>query len=221
MRMRGRGKKGLGNNYTLARAKDWNLQKMLKCNYKPQYERSKAKPWILNENHLTRRGTMELEAAIDTAAVTVGLTALKPLQREAIRSFTSGNDVFVSLPTGYGKSFCFVLLPLVFDRMLGRSGSIVLCISPLTSLMMEQQAKFTTLGLCCEFVGELQQDVESMSNVQKGLVQLLYISPESLLSNPQWREMLRLPVYQERMVALVIDEAHCIVTWYMTVTSII
>ena len=155
---------------------------------------------------------MDMEVAIDSAVEAVGLEALKPLQREAIRLFTRGHDVFVSLPTGYGKSYCFVLLPLVFDRMLGRSGSIVVCIlSPLTSLMMEQRAKYTAKGLCSEFVGELQQDVESMVNIRKGLVQLLFISPESLL-----REMLQLPVYQERMVALVVDEAHCVVMWYVT-----
>ena len=43
--------------------------------------------------------------------------------------------------------FCFVLLPLVFDRILGRSGSIVLCVSPLTSLMMEQRGKYGKLGI--------------------------------------------------------------------------
>ena len=79
--------------------------------------------------------------------------------KQYIHSFITGNDVFVSLPTGYGKSFCFVLLALVFDCILGRSGSIVLCISPLTSLMMEQWEKYTVLGLTCKFVGKLQRDV--------------------------------------------------------------
>ena len=158
---------------------------------------------------------MDIEDAIDSAVKAVGLNALKPLQSEVIRSFTEGNDVFVSLPTGYGKSFCFVLLPLVFDRLLGRSGSIILCISPLTSLMLEQRNKFTMQGVSCEFVGELLQDVESMTNVRKGLVQLLFISPESLLSNPRWREMLLLPVYQEKVVALIVDEAHCIAMWWV------
>jgi len=161
---------------------------------------------------------MEVDAAIDSAARSVGLPALKPTQREAIRAFASGRDVFVALPTGHGKSFCFVLLPLVFDRILGRSGSIVLCVSPLTSLMMEQRSKYGKLGISFEFVGELQQDIESMNSVQKGLVQLLFVSPESLISNPQWREMLRLQVYQERTVALVVDEAHCIAMWYVTLT---
>ena len=158
---------------------------------------------------------MELEAAIDSAVEAIGLTALKPLQRQAVKSFCTGHDVFVCLPTGYGKSYCFVLFPLVFDRVLGRNGSIVLCVSPLTSLMMEQRSKYTTQGVCSEFVGELQQDIEAMTNIRKGLVQLLFISPESLLSNPQWREMLLLPVYQERVVALVVDKAHCITMWYV------
>ena len=100
--------------------------------------------------------------------------------------------------------------------VLGRSGSIVLCISPLTSLMMEQRSKFSKLGLCCEYVGQPQQDMESMANVQKGYVQLLFASPESILCNPQWRDLLHLPIYQENIVAVVVDEAHCIAlfaTW--------
>ena len=76
---------------------------------------------------------MEVEAAIDSAARSLGLQALNPTQREAIRTFASGRDVFVALHTG---QFCFVLLPLVLDRILGCSGSIMLCVSPLTSLMM-------------------------------------------------------------------------------------
>ena len=54
----------------------------------------------------------------------VGIEALKPLQREAIRTFALGRDVFVCLPTGFGKSLCYALLPLVFDRLRGRKGSI-------------------------------------------------------------------------------------------------
>ena len=110
-----------------------------------------------------------MDAAIHFAAHKVGLGALKPKQVEVIKAFASGSDVFVSLPTGYGKSFCYVLLPLVFDQLLGRSGSIVLCISPLTSLMMEQRSKFSKLGLCCEYVGQLQQDMESMAKRPEGL----------------------------------------------------
>ena len=67
-----------------------------------------------------------MESAIDSAVSKVGLETFEAEAREAIAAFVSGNDVFVSLPTGYGKSFSYVLLPLVFDELLQRSGSIVL-----------------------------------------------------------------------------------------------
>ena len=47
----------------------------------------------------------------------------------------------------------------------------------------------------------------------RGEYQLLYASPEAILVVPQWREMLRSTVYEENIVALVVDEAHCISTW--------
>ena len=78
-----------------------------------------------------------VDAAIDH---TIGIVALKPLQREAV--FTLGRDVFVSLPTGFGKSLCYAFLPLVFDSLRGRIGSIALCVSPLMTLMMEQRSKW-------------------------------------------------------------------------------
>lgn len=40
---------------------------------------------------------------------------LKEKQLEAILEFLLGKDVFVSLPTGYGKSLIYEILPLVFD----------------------------------------------------------------------------------------------------------
>ena len=46
--------------------------------------------------------------------------ALRDKQHEAIRSFCTGRDVFVSLPTGYGKTLIFAMLPLVFDKLKGR-----------------------------------------------------------------------------------------------------
>ena len=50
---------------------------------------------------------------LDSAASKLGISSLKDKQREAITSFVDGDDVFVSLPTGYGKSLCYTLLPLV------------------------------------------------------------------------------------------------------------
>ncbi len=52
----------------------------------------------------------------------------------------------------------------------GTDGSIVVCISPLTSLMMDQQAKFTPCGVVAEFVGEMQEDPSIIKSVLQGKV---------------------------------------------------
>ena len=156
-----------------------------------------------------------LEDALRFACSVVGISQLKSQQKEAIQAFAQGHDVFVSLPTGFGKSLCYALLPLVFDHLLHRCAgtSIVLVLSPLTALMLEQRNKFVLKGISAEFVGELQTDLHCMNAVKEGKVQLVYISPESLLLNPQWREMLLSKPYQENLVGVAVDEAHCIVQW--------
>ena len=110
----------------------------------------------------------DIERAIDTAMRKAEIRELKKEQRSAIHDFVSARDVFVSLPTGYGKSFCYALLPAVFDELRGSIGtSIVICVSPLTALMMEQRNKFIMRGISTEFV-ELQQDVDAMESVKSG-----------------------------------------------------
>jgi len=49
--------------------------------------------------------------AVSSAALQVGYKQLKHKQNEAVKEFVSGRDVFVSLPTGSGKSLCYVVLP--------------------------------------------------------------------------------------------------------------
>ena len=82
--------------------------------------------------------------------------------------------------------------------------------SPLTALIMDQRNKFTVCGKPTEFIGELQLALEG---TKKGNIKLLFMIPESLLRNSQWREMLLSPIYQRKLVALAVDEAHCIVQW--------
>ena len=103
---------------------------------------------------MARYAKENVDAAIDFATETAGLRSLKKEQREAIHAFTSGKDVFVALPTGYGKSYCYALLPLVFDKLRSsEKPSIVICVSPLTALMMQQRDKFCIKGISSEFVG--------------------------------------------------------------------
>ena len=68
---------------------------------------------------------------------------LKPEQEAALLSFLGGRDVFVSLPTGYGKSLSYAALPAAFDSLRNApSKSIILVVSPLIALMKDQVATY-------------------------------------------------------------------------------
>lgn len=69
--------------------------------------------------------------------------SLKEEQRRAVRHIFDGEDTFVWLPTGFGKSICYECLPFLFDFTFGRTYSVsdrslVIVISPLRSLMINQ-----------------------------------------------------------------------------------
>ena len=80
--------------------------------------------------------------------------SLKVEQRAAMKAIYDGRDVFVWLPTGYGKSVCYQALPFLMDFKRGlmdtEKHSAVLVISPLVALMIDQVKSlrkiFTTRG---------------------------------------------------------------------------
>ena len=73
----------------------------------------------------------------------LGYTAPRTEQVQAVEKFVSGCDVFVSLPTGGGKSLCYACLPLVYDTLKRvQQQSIVIVVSPLNTLMQDQVASF-------------------------------------------------------------------------------
>ena len=78
--------------------------------------------------------------------------------------------------------------------------------------MNEQQKKLLDRSIRAEFVEEAQLDTAVVKRVLEGDLQLLYISPENLLNNNKYRSMLLSPQYAKGMVALVVDEAHCVKT---------
>ena len=68
-------------------------------------------------------------------ASALGISTLKSQQSEAIFQFLHGRD---ALPTGYGKSLCYMALPWIFDRLRGVTNqSVVLVVSPLVALMAD------------------------------------------------------------------------------------
>ena len=150
---------------------------------------------------------------VDEVAKEFGFT-LKEKQKEVISAFISGNDVFCCLPTGYGKSLCYSILPKVYDRIRNVKGlSIVLCVSPLVALMMDQKKKCIEIGISAEFISETHCDIERVRGIKEGTSQLIFMSPESLLNNRRWRDVLLSRVFTDNLVCIAIDEAHCVPKW--------
>ena len=79
--------------------------------------------------------------------------------------------------------------------------------------MMEQKDIFTSMGICAEYVGESQTDPSAKIRVVRGEVELVFISPESMLCNPHYRNMLLSSVYKKNLIGIAVDEAHCVKTW--------
>jgi len=63
------------------------------------------------------------------------------------------------------------------------------------------------------FVGEQQKDWSERRRVLDGNAEIVFTSPENIICNKIYRDMLRSEVYKKRLVALVVDKAHCVKTW--------
>ena len=152
--------------------------------------------------------------SINAAAALLSFHPLKSKQCEAVEAFMRGNDVFVALPTGYGKSVIFGILPTAYDLMRGHTNkSIAIIVSPLAALMKDMKQRFVPRGVSAEFLGEMQEDQGAMARVVDGKHQLVFVSPGNLLENPLLRGMLSSDVYQSYLIGVVVDEAHCIDKW--------
>ena len=79
--------------------------------------------------------------------------------------------------------------------------------------MVDQVQKFNKIGISAEFVGEAQTDPAAKRKILHGKVQIVLISPENAIQNAVYRNMLLTSQYKSHMVALVVDEAHCVSTW--------
>ena len=153
---------------------------------------------------------MELRAIVSTAIGRLGYDMLKPRQEAALLSLLGERDVFVSLPTGYGKSLCYAALPAVFDSLRNTpSKCIVLVVSPLIALMKDEVATLSAKGLSVGCIARESSDSERAMALSRQY-QLVLFSSEALLIVRRWREMLQSEVYKSRIVAFVVDEAHCV-----------
>ena len=156
------------------------------------------------------------ESSLRSVLPKFGLRELYNEQMQALYYLVSGNDVFANLPTGFGKSLIYQLAPFVVEEMSRREGkprtAIVLVISPLVSLIKDQFNSLRKKGIKASFIGGGQEEA-NLQKIIKGDMNIVYSSPEAMLTNDEWREMVCSPIYQQSVVAVAVDEAHCITHW--------
>ena len=133
-----------------------------------------------------------------------GYRSFKPIQRKAIESILNGQDTFVVMPTGGGKSLCYQVPALMLD-------GLTLVISPLISLMKDQVDQLLRLGIsaaCMNSMLDETQYRELRQQILENQIKILYVAPERLRSGDF------LSVLRKQNIALVaVDEAHCVSQW--------
>ena len=136
-----------------------------------------------------------------------GFNEFKNHQESVIKNLLEGNDSFVIMPTGGGKSLCYQLPALIMD-------GTAIVISPLIALMKNQvdllRASSTDHSIAHVLNSTLTK--QQVSNVKEDVVniktKLLYIAPETL-SKSETIDFLK----TIKISFLAIDEAHCISEW--------
>ena len=133
-----------------------------------------------------------------------GYQTFRPYQEEIIQSLVQGQDAFVLMPTGGGKSLCFQV------PALHRSG-IAIVVSPLISLMKDQVDALRANGVraaCYNSSLGASESRQVLAQLHAGQLDLLYVAPERLLS-AEFLERLR--TFEVSLFA--VDEAHCVSQW--------
>lgn len=136
-----------------------------------------------------------------------GFDTFKGDQEAIIRDLLAGNDVFVLMPTGGGKSLCYQLPALLME------GTAVV-ISPLIALMKNQVDVVNGLsendGLAHYLNSTMNKAAvtQVINDVRSGKTKLLYVAPESLSKD----DMVKF-LHDVKVSFYAVDEAHCISEW--------
>lgn len=138
-------------------------------------------------------------------------------QLEAINATLGGEDAFVLMPTGGGKSLCYQLPAVVRS---GKTRGVTIVVSPLLSLMQDQVDHMKALGIQAvafnsECSAEYKRQVMSAFSERspEHFIELLYVTPEMVSKNAAFNAAL-LKLYRGgKFARLVIDEAHCVSQW--------
>lgn len=133
-----------------------------------------------------------------------GYSEFRDGQLDVILAALQGQDSFVLMPTGGGKSLCYQLPALLLPQ-------VTIVVSPLMSLMKDQVDALKANGIAAEFINSSlnrEEVLQVFARLRRGELKLLYVAPERLLQ-PNFLDRL-----QDVGVSLfAIDEAHCISQW--------
>jgi superfamily II DNA helicase RecQ len=123
-------------------------------------------------------------------------------QKSVFSHLKNGKDVFVCQRTGRGKSLCFLGYTTLQD------GGMVIVLSPLNAIIEEQISFLQQHGIAAGVLGK-----SKLSDILDFKYQYIFTSPETLLGKQEHRDMLRTPLFQQRLGLIAIDEAHVVVLW--------
>ena len=140
--------------------------------------------------------------------------SLKNEQRLAIRAVYEGQDVFVCLPTGYGKSLCYQTIPFVMGFKNDCNNTAVVVVSPLIALMEDQVCGLKKKGVKASIItasrSVRKENITTINGMDED--RLFFCAPEALVMS-KWRAAFEQSRFSDRIVAIVVDEAHCVSKW--------